>query len=65
MDETTYFKSKDAGNYRFNPFCDAVEIFLNSRDKDKSLNHDIKVAGDISRLQVTFKKYQPQNWSSN
>jgi hypothetical protein len=24
IDDTSYVKSKDAGNYRFNPFCDAV-----------------------------------------
>ena len=64
MDDTSYIKSKDAGNYRFNPYCDAVEIFL-KRKNNANFDFDFKVAGNVDNIKVTYKKYKLEDWSSN
>lgn len=32
MEDITYTKSTEAGNYRFNPFCDAVETYIQQKN---------------------------------
>lgn len=64
MDDTSYIKSKDAGNYRFNPYCDAVEIFL-KRKNNANFDFNFKVAGNLDKIKITYYKYKLEDWSSN
>jgi hypothetical protein len=62
MDDTSYIKSKEAGNYRFNPFCDAIEIFIKMRDKSNMTRH-FKVIGNVETIKIDSKKIEPKEWN--
>jgi hypothetical protein len=64
MDDTSYIKSKDAGNYRFNPFCDAVEIFMKRKDNTHFDFHFI-ATGNVDNIKITYKKCKVEDWSSS
>jgi hypothetical protein len=64
MEDISYIKSKAAGNYRFNPFCDAVEIFLKNKN-NTNFDKEFQVVWNDDSLQVNYKKYQPKEWSSS
>jgi hypothetical protein len=65
MDGTIYTNNKDAGNYRLNPFCDAVEIFMKRKD-NSNFDVDFKVTEkNIENIKITYKKHKLEDWSSN
>ena len=39
-------KSKDAGNYRFDPFCEAIEVVLVRKD-GKSFENNFMLKGNV------------------
>ncbi len=51
-DIVKYVKSKDAGNYRFNPFLDVVEVYIKTKD-NSNFDYDFKVIGNIDLIKIT------------
>lgn len=46
-------KSKDAGNYFFDPFCDSVQIKIKRRD-GADLKKDFSVEGDLKNIDIVI-----------
>jgi hypothetical protein len=61
MDETHFVKNKDAGNYRFDPFCDALEIYLKRKD-EKLFDFNFFVSGQIEDLKIISEPVDPRDW---
>lgn len=64
MDDTSYIKSKEAGNYRFNPFCDAIEIYIKAKDKNKFSRH-FKASGNVDAIKIDAKKMDAKEWNKS
>jgi hypothetical protein len=39
MDDTVYIKSQDAGNYKFNPFFNVIEIKITKKNNNNFDKH--------------------------
>ena len=64
MEDVSYVKSKDAGNYRFNPLCDTVEIFIKMKNR-QIFDYHFTVAGNIEQINISFNGIDPIKWNKN
>lgn len=59
LEEIQFIKSKDAGNYRFNPLFDAIEIWLKKTD-NSHFNFNFTVTGEFSKLNIVNVSVLPE-----
>lgn len=58
MEDVNYIKSTDAGNYRFDPFCDAVDIYIKMKDKSK-FDGNFRIKDSFDQIKITQKSILP------
>lgn len=64
MEDVNYVKSKDAGNYRFDPFCDSVEIYLRMKNLSK-FDGNFTVKDNFDKITISQRGILPQEWNKN
>jgi hypothetical protein len=64
MQDVSFIKSADAGNYKFDPFCGAIEIYIKMKNGTK-FDGNFSIKDNVDYLRISYKAIKLAQWDKN